>query len=39
MRIGLIVGLIVLLVAGCNTVKGVGKDVQAGGEVIEDSVK
>ncbi|MBK7051685.1 MAG: entericidin A/B family lipoprotein [Rhodoferax sp.] len=28
-----------LTLAGCNTVKGVGQDLQKAGEMIEDSVK
>lgn len=28
-----------LALAGCNTVKGVGKDVQAGGEAIEEGAE
>ncbi len=30
---------LVFALAGCNTVKGVGQDVQKAGSVIEDSVK
>jgi len=30
-------GLVTLLVAACNTVAGAGEDIQAGGEVIEDT--
>ena len=30
---------IALVLAGCNTVKGVGQDLQKAGEMIEDSVK
>ena len=28
-----------LAVAGCNTIAGVGKDVQAGGEAVEEVAK
>ena len=28
-----------LVSAGCNTIKGVGKDIQKAGETIEDSAK
>ena len=37
--IALIVGICVLLLVGCNTVKGVGQDLQKAGEKIEDAVK
>ena len=30
-------GLIMLMAAACNTVAGAGEDIQAGGDVIEDS--
>ncbi|KCZ48576.1 hypothetical protein HY17_15850 [Hyphomonas sp. CY54-11-8] len=30
-------GLITLMAAACNTVAGAGEDIQAGGDVIEDS--
>lgn len=30
-----LVGALVMLASGCNTVKGVGKDIQRGGEKIE----
>ena len=30
-------GLVTLLVAACNTVAGAGEDIQAGGQVIEDT--
>ena len=35
----LTLGLILIAALGCNTVRGVGKDVQAGGEAIEDAAK
>lgn len=28
-----------LLMAGCNTIEGAGKDIQKGGEKIEDAAK
>ncbi len=28
-----------MALAGCNTVSGVGQDVQAGGEVVEDTAE
>ncbi|MFM9879498.1 MAG: entericidin A/B family lipoprotein [Burkholderiaceae bacterium] len=31
--------VLALLVSGCNTVKGVGQDVQKAGSVIEDAAK
>lgn len=31
-------GLAVLL-AGCNTVQGIGQDIQKGGQVLEDAAK
>jgi predicted small secreted protein len=37
--IALIAGICVLLLVGCNTVKGVGQDLQKAGEKIEDAVK
>jgi len=33
----MIVGLFALVASGCNTLEGVGKDIQKGGEVIEES--
>jgi predicted small secreted protein len=30
---------IVLTLTGCNTVQGVGQDIQKGGQVIEDAAK
>jgi predicted small secreted protein len=32
-------GLMALLAAGCNTVEGAGEDVEATGEVIEESAE
>lgn len=31
--------LIVLVVTGCNTVKGIGQDIEKGGEAIQKAVK
>ncbi len=28
-----------VLLAGCNTMAGIGKDIQKGGEVLEDAAK
>lgn len=37
-KIGIMLGLLMALsAAACNTVEGVGKDVQAGGRVLEDA--
>ncbi len=33
-----VVGMLVLL-AGCNTIEGIGKDVKKGGEVIEKAAE
>jgi len=38
MRIVLIV-MVAMLVAGCNTVEGLGKDIQKGGEALEKAGK
>ena len=35
----LIAVLAVLVLAGCNTVEGLGKDIRKGGEVIEDTAR
>jgi predicted small secreted protein len=37
--IALALGALALLAAGCNTVHGIGQDVQKAGEVIQDSTK
>ncbi len=34
----LVLGLLVAGLAGCNTIEGVGKDIQEGGKAIEDVV-
>jgi predicted small secreted protein len=31
--------LVVMLLAGCNTINGMGKDIKAGGQAIEDVSK
>lgn len=35
----LLIAAALLALAGCNTVKGVGQDLQKAGETIEDAVK
>ncbi len=35
----LLVAGFVLALAGCNTVQGVGQDIQRGGQVLEDAAK
>ncbi|MBX3686932.1 MAG: entericidin A/B family lipoprotein [Rhodocyclaceae bacterium] len=38
----LVLGIVVMAIvglAGCNTVKGVGKDIEKGGEAIQRAVK
>ena len=35
----LAIALLMLVLAGCNTVQGIGKDLKKGGEVIEKSAK
>ncbi len=38
--LGLMVGLLFLpVLAGCNTMEGLGQDVQHGGEAVEDSAE
>ncbi len=37
--IGAIVGGVVLSMGGCNTVRGVGQDIEKGGEAIQKAVK
>ena len=37
-RVFALIGLCALL-AGCNTIEGVGKDIRKGGEVIEKAAK
>ncbi len=37
--IGLLLGLLLAFAAGCNTTKGVGKDVEAAGEKIQETAK
>lgn len=34
-----LLGMMVLFVAGCNTIEGAGRDVQRGGEAIEDAAE
>jgi len=35
----LLIAAVLLALVGCNTVKGVGQDLQKAGETIEDAVK
>ena len=35
----LLAAAFVLALAGCNTVQGVGQDIQKGGQVLEDAAK
>ncbi|MCW5653242.1 entericidin A/B family lipoprotein [Hydrogenophaga sp.] len=35
----LLIASFVLALAGCNTVQGVGQDIQRGGQVLEDAAK
>ena len=39
MRHFILMVALALLVAGCNTIQGVGKDVKKGGEAIEKAAK
>lgn len=32
-----LLGMVSIFLAGCNTVKGVGKDIERGGEKIQDA--
>ncbi len=32
-----LLGMMVLLMVGCNTMEGAGRDIQRGGEAIEDA--
>jgi len=35
----LLIATFVLVLTGCNTVQGVGQDIQRGGQVLEDAAK
>lgn len=35
----LALGVVMLALAGCNTIEGLGKDVQAGGKVLEETAE
>ena len=35
----LLLGALALLAAGCNTIQGIGKDVERAGEVVQDAAK
>jgi entericidin B len=37
--IAVCLSVMVLVLAGCNTVQGIGKDIKKGGEAIEKSAK
>jgi predicted small secreted protein len=37
--LGAIVGAVVMSMGGCNTVKGVGQDIEKGGEAIQKAAK
>lgn len=38
-RIACLIALLGVVLAGCNTVAGVGKDIERGGEAIQKSAK
>ena len=38
MRVVLVLGLAALVLSGCNTVQGVGKDIERSGEAIQGAV-
>ena len=38
-RILFVLAAVVVFLAGCNTIAGVGQDVQRAGEVVEDAAK
>ncbi len=38
-KLSLIVAACAFLVAGCNTVRGIGQDIERGGEAIQKAVK
>ncbi len=37
--LGAIAGVVVLSLGGCNTVRGIGQDIEKGGEAIQKAVK
>lgn len=37
--IGAALACLALLLGGCNTVQGLGKDIQKGGQVLQDAAK
>jgi len=39
MKSVLLAGLLAMLLAGCNTVEGVGKDIKQGGAALEKAAK
>lgn len=38
-KLTLIVAALAVLVAGCNTVRGIGQDIEKGGEAIQKATK
>jgi predicted small secreted protein len=38
-KLSLIVAAFAFVVAGCNTVRGIGQDIERGGEAIQKAVK
>ena len=38
-KMKLALGVVMLALAGCNTIEGLGKDVQAGGKVLEETAE
>ncbi|OSP55472.1 entericidin A/B family lipoprotein [Pseudoruegeria sp. SK021] len=39
MRLSIVIGALLVALAGCNTVEGMGKDIQSGGQTIEGAAK
>ena len=39
MRFGLVISALLLAVSACNTVDGMGKDIQKGGQAIENAAQ
>ena len=38
-RFGLVVLAIIISIQGCHTIRGVGKDIETGGEAIQDATR
>ena len=38
-KMKLALGVVMLALAGCNTIEGLGKDVQAGGKVLDETAE